>query len=178
MGRAAGAVVMRVLRLRRALGLLGIIVSSMVPVQRALAHPLHSTITEMTEDRSRGLVRATIRVFADDFGTSLARFSRGAGAPMSPQWNAAALGYVSSVFSIAGKSGPALPLRSCGVTRTGDLLWICIEAASPAGLAGVQVRNAMLCDLFEDQVNVVQSTFGGSRHSLLFTRGDRPKSLS
>ena len=169
---------MLLLRARRQLALLGIVASSMLPAQRAFAHPLHSTITELTEDRGRGVVRATIRVFADDFGTSLGRFARTSGAPRSPQWNAAALGYVASVFTIANKSGTSLPIRSCGVTRTADLLWICVEATAPAGLAGMQVRNAILCDLFEDQVNVVQSTFGGSRHSLLFTRGDRLKPIS
>lgn len=178
MGRTAGAVVSRVRPVRRALGLFGLLVGSLVSARPALAHPLHSTITEMTEDRARGVVRATIRVFADDFGTSLSRFTRSAGAPMSPQWNTAALGYVASVFTIAGRAGPTVPLRSCGVKQTSDLLWICVEATMPAGLAGIQVRNSMLCELFQDQVNVVQSTFNGSRHSLLFTRGDRQKPLS
>ena len=177
MGRTAGTVVNRVRPVRRALGLFGLLVGSLVLARPALAHPLHSTITEMTEDRARGVVRATIRVFADDFGTSLSRFTRSAGAPMSPQWNAAALGYVASVFTIAGRAGPTVALRSCGVKQTSDLLWICVEATMPAGLAGIQVRNAMLCELFQDQVNVVQATFAGSRHSLLFTRGDRQKPL-
>ena len=164
--------------MRRALGLFGLIVGSMLSARPALAHPLHSTITEMTEDRAHGVVRATIRVFADDFGTALSRFTRSAGAPMSPQWNTAARGYVASVFTIAGRAGPTVPLRSCGVKQTSDLLWICVEATMPAGLAGIQVRNSMLCELFQDQVNVVQATFNGSRHSLLFTRGDRQKPLS
>ena len=149
-----------------------------LPAQRAFAHPLHTTLTEMTEDRARGTVRATVRVFADDFGTSLNRFSRTTAAPASPQWNAAAFAYASSVLSMATKQGIALPLRTCGVTRSADVLWICVEATAPAGLASVMFRNAMLCDQFEDQVNVVQSTFAGSRHSLMFTRGDRAKPLS
>ncbi len=158
--------------------MLAIVLASIAPGQRAYAHPLHTTLTQMTEDRARGVVHATIRVFADDFGTSLSHFARTAGAPMSAQWNAAAFGYVSTVFTIAGKSGAALPLRSCGVTRTADVLWICVEASSPLGLAAVQVRNAMLCDLFEDQVNVVQGSIGGARRSLLFTKGDRLKPLA
>ena len=38
-----------------------------------LAHPLHSTITEIAEDRAHGTVRATIRVFVDDFATAVER---------------------------------------------------------------------------------------------------------
>ncbi|CAN5915173.1 hypothetical protein BH11GEM2_BH11GEM2_04250 [soil metagenome] len=163
--------------MRHVVATAAIAVTCLLPAQRAFAHPLHTTLTEMTEDRTHGIVRATIRVFADDFGTSLNRFARTTAVPMTPQWNASAFAYASSVLSIVTRQSVALPLRSCGVTRSADVLWICVEAAAPAGLASVMVRNAMLCDQFEDQINVVQATYGGSRHSILFTRGDRLKPL-
>ena len=151
--------------------------ASLFPAQRAFAHPLHTTLTEMTEDRARGVVRATVRVFADDFGTSLTRFARQPAAPMTPQWNASAFAYAASVLMISTKAAVTLTLRPCGITRSAEVLWICVEATAPAGLASVMVRNAMLCDQFADQINVVQGTFAGSRHSVLFTRGDRAKPL-
>jgi hypothetical protein len=127
------------------------------------AHPLHTTMTELTEDRAHGTVRATIRVFADDFAK--ARGQR-------PEF-----AYVTSSFSFTDRSGRQLALRSCGTRSTGELLWICVEAISSAGLSALKVRNAMLSDLFDDQVNVVQGTVAGARRSLLFTKGDRPKPL-
>ncbi len=145
--------------------------------RRAAAHPLHSTITEVVVDRAHGVVRATIRVFADDFGTAMRRAARGRAIPASgPAWDAAALAYTTTSFGLAAR-GHVLPLRSCGVRRTADLLWICVEA-STADPGGLQVRNAMLCDLFDDQVNVVQGTVGGSRASLLFVRGSGFKPLA
>ena len=173
MGSAAGTVVSRRSRTLWCALLFGVL----LPTQRAFAHPLHTTLTEMTEDRAHGTVRATVRVFADDFGTSLSRFARTTAAPMSAQWNAVAFAYASSVLQITSKQGAAMPLRSCGVTRSADVLWICVEATAPAGLASVMFRNAMLCDQFADQVNVVQATYAGSRHSILFTRGDRMKAI-
>jgi hypothetical protein len=133
----------------------------------ANAHPLHSTITELTEDRAHGIVRATIRVFSDDFGTAAAR-RRKDGDPLA---------YVSAVFGFIDRSGRTLALRPCGTRRTGDLLWICVEANSPDGLAPLSLRNGLLSDLFADQVNVVQGTIGGARRSLLFIKGDRAKPL-
>lgn len=127
------------------------------------AHPLHTTMTELTEDRAHGVVRATIRVFADDFGKA-----RGG----KPE-----LDYVASVFAFTDRGGRPLALRSCGTRSTGDLLWICVEAASADGLGALKVRNGMLSDLFDDQVNVVQGTVAGARRSLLFTKGDRPKPI-
>jgi hypothetical protein len=140
------------------------------------AHPLHSTITELVEDRSRGVVRATIRVFADDFGTAVARSTSGRLSPSSgPAWDAAASAYSISAFGIEDSAGRALALRSCGVRRTGVLLWLCLEAATTRSLSELRVRNGMLCELFEDQVNVVQVAVGVDRRSLLFVRGDHYK---
>jgi hypothetical protein len=173
MGRAARAVV----NMRRLVASAALTLASLTP-HRAFAHPLHTTLTEITEDRARGVVRATIRVFADDIDHSL---KRGAHVPApigSPAWNAAAISYAASVFTMSTKPGVPMPLRSCGVTQKADVLWICLEANAPSGAASLVVRNAMLCDQFEDQVNIVQATFAGSRHSVLFTRGDRLKPLS
>jgi hypothetical protein len=142
------------------------------------AHPLHSTITELVEDRARGVVRATVRVFADDFGTAVARATRGRVSPSAGSaWDAAVLAYATSAFGLQDAQGRPIALRSCGVRRTGELLWLCLEAATLQPLATLKVRNAVLCDLFDDQVNVVQGTVGGERRSLLFVRGDAYKSM-
>jgi len=127
------------------------------------AHPLNTTITELSEDRAHGVVRATIRVFADDFGKAKGTRTE--------------LDYVMSKFSFTDRGGKSLPLRSCGTRSEGGLLWICVEAPSPDGLAPLRVSNGMLSDLFDDQVNVVQGTVGGARRSLLFIKGDRAKPL-
>jgi hypothetical protein len=140
------------------------------------AHPLHSTITELVEDRARGVVRATIRVFADDFGTAVARSARGRVSPASgPAWDAAVHAYATTAFGVQDAQGHAIPLRSCGMKRTGDLLWLCLEAPTNQPLSALRVRNVVLCDLFEDQVNVVQAAIASERRSLLFVRGDSYK---
>lgn len=144
----------------------------------AYAHPLHSTITELTEDRAHGTVRGTIRVFADDFGTAVGHSVHGRPLAAGAQWDAAALAYVASVFGFTDPSGRLLAVHTCGTRRTGDLLWICVEASTAGGLAPLKVRNAILCDLFDDQINVVQGTIAGARRSVLFTKGDKAKPLS
>jgi hypothetical protein len=158
--------VMRLIAKAFALALLALAFAA----NHANAHPLHSTITELAEDRAHGIVRATIRVFADDFGTAVGRMRKSGGAPE--------LAYVSTVFGFTDRSGHTLQLKSCGTRRTGDLLWICVEASSAEGLSALKVRNGMLSELFDDQVNVVQGTIGGARRSLLFTKGDAPKAIS
>lgn len=167
---------MKVVRAVLTLGL-GLLAGGTTPA-RADAHPLHSTITELVTDLTRGTVRATIRVFADDLRAAVLRSagSRSVTAE-GAAWDAALLTYAARTFTLEDARGRPLPLRSCGVRRTADLLWLCVEAGLPRDGAPLRVRNAMLCELYEDQVNVVQGNVGGSRRSLLFVRGDRMKEL-
>ena len=177
MGGATESVV-SVRRVRHLAAIVAGLIATVALARPAHAHPLHSTITEVTEDRARGVVRATIRVFADDFGTAVSRSVHGRTLPAGPQWDGAALAYVASVFGFTDRAGRALQMQSCGTRRSSDLLWICVEASSAGGLAPLKVRNAMLCDLFDDQVNVIQGAIAGARRSVLFTKGDRAKALT
>ena len=145
---------------------------------RAEAHPLHSTITDLAIDAARGTVRATVRVFVDDLRAGVVRSARGRPVPTSgPGWDAAVLAYATGTFALQDARGRALPLRACGMRQTADLVWLCLEAGVASDAGTLHVRNAMLCELYEDQVNVVQGTIGGARRSVLFVRGDRFKAF-
>lgn len=137
----------------------------------AAAHPIHSTLTEITRDPGARALTVSVRLFADDFGTALRR--RG-GPPRS--WEAAAFAYAATHFTLA-EGRRALPFTWCGVRRQGIVVWLCLRAPAPASSARLTVHNRMHFELFEDQVNVVQATLDGRRHSELFTRGDGPKPL-
>lgn len=153
-----------------------LLIAAMTP-RVAAAHPLHTTITEIVEDRAHGKIRATVRVFMDDLETVVRKSTHGRVSPASgAAWDAATQAYVKSTFGLRGHGGASLPLESCGVKRTADLLWFCYEATDP-GVTPLDAFAFTLFDLYEDQVNVVQATMGGARSSLLFTRGDKPKRL-
>jgi hypothetical protein len=133
------------------------------------AHPLHTTMTEVAYDGRTRTVQATIRVFADDFAKAVTA-SRIAGADPGGA-------YVARAFAITGPDGRAVPLRVSGTRRTGDLLWITLRGAAPAGIRGGTVRNQMLCALFTDQVNILRATYGGAPRSMLFVPGDGAKRI-
>jgi hypothetical protein len=126
-------------------------------------HPLHTTMTEMTIDPVRHTVRAVVRAFANDFGTASKGVEPGA--------------FVAARVSIADATGRQLLLRGCGVRRSGDLLWICVEGSYTGAERSLRMANSLLCDRFDDQVNIVQVLRAGSpdRRSLLFTHGDGAK---
>jgi len=133
------------------------------------AHPLHTTMTEVVYDGRSRRVEATIRVFADDFARAVTA-SRIAGADPGGA-------YVARAFALTGGDGRAIALRVGATRRTGDLLWITLRGAAPAGIRGGTLRNQMLCALFSDQVNIVRATYGGAPQSMLFVPGDGAKRI-
>ena len=165
-----------VLRRRRTAHCLLVLALSLVPLARAHdagAHPLHTTMSEVTLDPQRHVVRAVIRVFADDFSRASAGHARRARGSAAT----ADVAYIKDAFQLSGADGRAIALRSCGTRRSGDLLWICVEGILDAAPSAIRLRNAMLCDIFDDQVNIVRAGTGGAMRSTLFTRGDGAKPL-
>jgi hypothetical protein len=140
-------------------------------------HPLHTTITTITYDAVSHQATVTVRVFANDLDTAIARRTHGRSLVSSRASDAGTFAYLASVFTAVGPDGRALSVQWCGSRLTGDLLWACLRLTTPGGLSGVRIRNQALIELFDDQVNVVMAEYDGRRESLLFTKGDAAKPL-
>jgi len=130
-----------------------------------LAHPLHTTLTALTYDRSSAQVTATMRAFAGDVGLALTR---------TRQTDSA---YVRSTMALTDQTGRPVPTVWCGARRDGDVVWLCVRASAPHGLSGMTIVARALCEVFADQVNIVMAEYDGRRISLLFTKGDPPRRL-
>ena len=133
-----------------------------ITVVRAEAHPLHTTLTEIAV--TPNALRATVRIFADDIAQAIGR--RGSDADIET--------YVASSVRFFDEHNRPLVARGCGIQRSGELVWVCIQTAS---VTGISVRNTLLCEHFKDQINIVQIATGGTKRGLVFTRGDGPKRL-
>jgi len=51
-----------------------------------------------------------------------------------------------------------------------------VRAATTTSPNALELTDQMLCELFDDQINIVQSVSGGKHASALFTKGDGKKS--
>jgi hypothetical protein len=130
-------------------------------------------MTEITLAPAGRSLHIVVRTFADDYTKAVAGGRAGAPAVNGPEsW-----AYVQRAFSVLDAGRP-VPLQSCGVRQRGNLLWICLDASVSGSLAAMQVRSAVLCELYDDQVNIVRSLVGAAARSILFTKGDRAKSLT
>jgi hypothetical protein len=126
---------------------------------------MHTSVTELTHEPATRTVAVTVRVFADDFTAAA-----GTG-------DSAAVAYLRSRLTLADRAGRLIALRWERIEIAGDALVLRLRADAPRGLAGVRVRHTLLCERFNDQVNIVRATYGGRSATLFFTRGDEAKAL-
>ena len=159
-----------------------IALASLVIAHPLEAHPLHTSLADITYDAATKEIRVSVRVFVDDFYKASSAYAgakaaaaRAAKKPVSTE--SPLLMYARASFMVADRSGRVLSLASCGGKRVGDLMWVCFHSSGPSDLSGFRVVNRMLFDLYADQINIVQATYGGKKTSLLFTRGDGFKRL-
>jgi len=159
----------------RALALLSC-AAALAAAREADAHPIHSTLTEITR-RPDGGVTLRIRAFADDFSAAASRL---AGVPPSPSHavnDAAAFRYLDRFVRLEDAGGRVVRLSLVRQRREGDVVWLELCGESVPDLAALRFRNALLFDLHADQVNVVQSEHAGVKRTILFTKGDGARRL-
>jgi hypothetical protein len=134
-------------------------------------HPMHTAVVEITYQPASGLAAIQIRVFRDDFTATVTP-----GSNAIPSDSAIAI-YVRRAFQLRDRAGRTLPLRWNGADQADDVIILRMTAPAPEGLRGARVLSALLCERFEDQVNIVRAAYETGTHTLLFTRGDDAKAL-
>jgi hypothetical protein len=127
-----------------------------------LVHPIHTTLTNVTFDRTTAQVTVMVRAFSADVDRALAR-----------RRDTAVADYARSAVVLADEAGRLVPTTWCGSRREGDVVWLCLHAPAPHGAGGMSVNDTLLFEVFDDQVNIVMTEHG----SVLFTKGDSPRRL-
>ena len=155
------------------------IVAAIGGARSAWSHPIHMTLTEVALDPSDGTMHFTIRAFADDFSAAVSKHAR---KPRPADYivpDADIVAYVSSAVAVADAFGKPAAVAWTGSKRAGDVVWVTFKVPSIRALRGVKVASTLLFELYDDQVNIVQTTTDGRHRSMLFTAGDgkRLKSL-
>lgn len=136
-------------------------------------HPLHTTLTEVSVAGVE--VTITVRGFVDDL--TLAATGRVTGVLSAASADSSIGPYLLRNLILTGPSSAPVRLTWRSVRHQADVAWFSYTATLAGGLKGTRIGNSALCELYDDQVNIVQVTSGGTRRSLLFTPGDHPKPI-
>jgi hypothetical protein len=150
------------------------------------AHPMHTAVTEVVQEDARGHVSIQLRVYVDDLraAVSLPAGALGAdpegadsGVGDSAAADSAMASYLRGTFALADRTRRPVRLTWTGAEQAGDVILLRLRGEVPGGLAGARVTSLVLCERFEDQVNVVRAEYSGRTTTLLFTRGETAKAL-
>jgi hypothetical protein len=134
-------------------------------------HPMHTAVAEIVQEDAGGRTAVQLRVYVDDLQAEL-----GSG-PGDELADSSMTRYLRGTFALADRTGRPVRLDWAGAERTGDVVLLRLRGEVPGGLAGARVTSLVLCERFEDQVNVVRATYAGRTTTLLFTGGEGAKLL-
>ena len=87
------------------------------------------------------------------------------------------LAYLRDTFEIKNRDGQSKALKWVGMELRSDIAWLYFEAEMPEGLAGARLRDHVLFELFEKQVNTVSVRYPGAKADLVFARGDGERAV-
>jgi hypothetical protein len=132
---------------------------------------MHTAVAELAQEDARGTTAVRIKVFADDFQTAVRLPSDSALA------DSVMARYLRGAFALEDRAGRPVRLGWAGAERVGDVILLRLRGTVPGGLAGARVTSLVLCERFEDEVNVVRAAYGGRTETLLFIRGESSKAL-
>ena len=159
--------------------LLSIALSLLLPfINKVSAHKYHFSFTQIEYNAKEKAAEITLRVFADDLEAIISKRS---GKPIKLDHKEAAplvAAYVRETLELKGRDGRSQKLTWIGMESKIDVALLYLEAKAPAGLSGVQLRQRMFFDLFDDQINQVLVKAGHNKASLDFKPGESFKTIA
>ena len=148
------------------------------PLAPAAPHKFYTSLARVEYNEAGRSVEVTLRVFADDLELALGRRA-GRAVKLDREGEAERLvpDYLRDTFVIRNRDGEVKTLKWVGLELRAGVAWIYVEAEMPEGLAGARLRDHLLFELFEGQVNTVSVRYPGGSVDLVFVPGDGERAL-
>lgn len=147
-------------------------------------HKFHVSVTQIEYNQKEQSAEITIRVFADDLETALSQHAKRpikidpATANKDKRLGETVIAYLRENFQLKTAAGRPVKLGWVGLEWQTDMFWLYVEGKLASGLEGTQLRNKVFQELFEDQVNIVNSKIDGKQIGLMFDPKDDFKLIS
>ncbi len=151
------------------------------------AHSLHQSTAEAEWNGDTKKLEVSLTVFVNDLELALMRQSERemrVEKTSAEVFDAQARLYLAKSFVVTDATGQKAKIEWVGreldaETQKSDepTMTLFFEIRLPEGLRGVSVLDAMFCDLFADEVNLLLVRNGGEKTQMLFKRGDGARKL-
>jgi hypothetical protein len=137
-------------------------------------HPIHVTVTEMELDEKDKRIEIMMRIFIDDFETTLRTDLRQPELDILEPKNGLTTDqiadkYIQQHFKLS-VDGKVVKTNYLGHEKEGDAFIFYIEAPNVKKLKTISVQNDAMAEMFDDQSNLVHMKVKGVTKSLRLTR--------
>lgn len=154
---------------------------ALVATRPASAHDYHASITDIKYNPRTQNLEVAVKVFMDDLEDALSRQAKSkiTYSSSSETVNEQLSDYLKSNLAFELEKGKPLKARLLGSEEDADMVWLYVEVpVQQATLAQLYVKNAILTDIFTDQMNIVNVNYKGKTESVLLQHGDVTKKVS
>ena len=142
-------------------------------------HTFHASLMQVEYNDKEKLVEMSLQVFTHDLENILSRRSgKTVILEKTPDASQLTLAYLNESINLKGRDGKVRTFSWVGMEPEADAVWLYIETKMPEGLDGVELRNRVLFELFNDQVNRVHIKYDNKKYDLVFKPGDDFKAIA
>ncbi len=142
-------------------------------------HEYHISVTKLNYNPSQKTLEISIRAFTDDLekGLSLANDNRRILLRNGDENNPLVEKYLRKHFVLADPERKLRAFSYIGKEEEADATWLYLEVNFPGNPDGWVMKNELLMEAFDDQVNMVNAKWGDDRKTYLFKKGKSVQAL-
>jgi hypothetical protein len=147
----------------------------------ANAHDFHTSITDIKYNPRTQAFEVALKVFTNDLENAVSKFTKSKIIynSSSPEQQQQLNSYLQSKLSFELAKGKPLKYKLIGSEAETDAVWIYVEVpVKSSSLSHLYVKNAVLTEIFTDQMNIVNLNYKGKTESALLQRGEEQKKFS
>jgi hypothetical protein len=152
-----------------------------LPLLALARHTYHSSILELRLNPRQQQVELALKVFTDDLENALSKGRPQHLSLQDPRAQALADAYLREHLELALPAAGRQPrqplaLQFVGMQAEKDAYWLYAKARLPRAATEIWLRNAVMLDLFSDQMNIVNAESGPTKVSELY-RADHEQAI-
>ena len=134
----------------------------------ALLHPLFVSVTEINHNATDKTLEVSCKLFTDDFEKTLGSIYHKKVDLTTPANKAETDKEVAEYIRkrlVVTLDGKPITLEFVGFERENDAVWSYFQAAAPAAPKKIEIRNNILYEAYDKQINLMHVSVGGNRKS-------------
>jgi hypothetical protein len=134
----------------------------------ALPHPLFVSVTEINHNATDKNLEVSCKLFTDDFEKTLGSIYHKKVDLTTPANKAETDKEVAEYIRkrlVVTLDGKPVTLEFVGFERENDAVWSYFQAATPVAPKKVEIRNNILYEAYDKQINLMHVSVGGNRKS-------------